>query len=289
MKLYIIGNGFDLAHNLGTSYSDYKEFIRKNLARNYKWETILNFYPDDYEFWSDIEYNVCKINTDLYFELKKCFGFGLLDDLYRQIHKSFEKFILSVESAALSKKPIFRFAKDSLFLTFNYTSLLEDIYNIPKDRIIYVHNDISGPAIEILYNLENKTPCIIGHSFVEGDYAVSSNSALLKDREYLDYVNSTTKRSDDIIKKKHIVEFILKYKNMIEEVVFYGFSFSITDKAYVRMIYSILSNKPIKIFYKLKKKETQEQCISSLKNKIDLIGINPSNITFVNCDSTKDL
>lgn len=289
MKLYIIGNGFDLAHNLKTSYANYREYILNNLNTNDKWNIILEFYPDNYEFWSDIEYNVCNINYKLYLKLKNTFGFGLLDELHRRIHKSFDNFILHVESDVLTKKPIFIFEDNSLFLTFNYTTLLEDVYKIQKDKIVYVHNDISGPAFEILYNLENKAPCIIGHSPIYGDYAIPKNKDLLRDKEYLEYIKATTKKSDEIILNKDIAGFLLKSKNKIDEIVYYGFSFSIADKAYIKTIDMILPDKPIKIFYKLKDGESEEQCISSLKKKVSLTGINLSRAFFVNCDDTKVL
>ena len=29
MKLFIIGNGFDIAHNLNTSYGDFRDYLEK--------------------------------------------------------------------------------------------------------------------------------------------------------------------------------------------------------------------------------------------------------------------
>lgn len=35
MKLYYIGNGFDLAHNLPTRYLDFKEYFKTNYPEYY--------------------------------------------------------------------------------------------------------------------------------------------------------------------------------------------------------------------------------------------------------------
>ena len=59
-NLIIIGNGFDLAHNLKTSYKDFKEHILErpdeygSLKRTDNF--LLRFFMNnDYELWSDVE------------------------------------------------------------------------------------------------------------------------------------------------------------------------------------------------------------------------------------------
>lgn len=284
MTLYIIGNGFDLAHGLETSYCDYRRFIKANLERHYKWDFILDFYPDDYEFWSDIEFNVCKINIKHYLSLKKVFGFGLLDDLLRQIHYSFEAFILNRESSVFSTKSLFRFDSNSYFFTFNYTSVLEDVYGIDKNKILYLHNDIAGPSMEILYNIQNRTPCIIGHSPIKQDYAVYNE--MLTDKEYGDYVKYTTKNCNEVLEQKGVVSFLENNKNTIEKVVFYGFSFSITDKIYVKTIFDIFKNTKtsFSIFYKIPNDQTEQSYLDYFKTKVSNCDVSLEKVTFINCE-----
>lgn len=285
MTLYVIGNGFDLAHDLRTSYCHYKDFIKDNLKRYYKWDAILDFYPEDYEFWSDIEYNVCKINKEHYLKLKKLFSFGLLDELYRRIHESFEKFILNRESAIFSLKPKFEFDDDSYFFTFNYTTVLEDVYKIDKKRITYIHNDISGPAMDILYNIQNHAPCIIGHSSLESDYVVQKE--LLNDKEYLDYVKTTTKDCELLLKQKGILNFLKDERFQIDKVVFYGLSFSITDRKYIEAIFNTLrSETKYIVFYK---ESNKVDSLSLLRQRISDYGININKIEFIECGKTHKL
>lgn len=283
MTLYVVGNGFDLAHGLNTGYCHYRDFIKENLTRYYKWEIILDFYPEEYEFWSDIEYNVCMINKEHYYSLKKLFSFGLLDDLFRQIHISFEKFILNRESDIFSLKPIFKFDNNSYFFSFNYTTVLEDVYKIDKKRITYVHNDISGPALNILYNIQNHSPCIVGHSPIEEDYV--SHDDLLKDKEYADYVRFTTKDSEALLDQKGIKKFLKENKSIIDKVVFYGFSFSITDKTYSKAIFDALDDgkTSIHVFYKVPKDMERDEYLSSFKKRISDCSIDIKNIEFIDC------
>lgn len=291
MKLYIIGNGFDLAHGFNTSYIHYRNYIKSNLRFHPKWEQVLDYYPDDYNFWSDIEYNVCNFNIELYFSLKKLYLFGLLDDLLRQIHSSFEYFLLDTESKMFSSKPVFNLDKDSFFLSFNYTSTLEDLYGVPHENIIYVHNDISGPAMDIIYNIPNHTPCIIGHSPISNEYSHHNDNRLSGDVEYNDFVKSTVKQCQEIIQKLRIDNFLISHKEDFEEVVFYGFSFSISDKPYIQLIFSIIESNNIKckIYYKVEDGSTNNECIDNFRNKLALMGINSNDIEFVNCDITKTI
>lgn len=291
MKMYVIGNGFDLAHDLKTRYPDYKNYIKSHLKNNQSWEIVLDFYPDNYEFWSDIEYNVCNINKELYFKLKRLYGSGFLDDLERQIHDSFENFILGVESEALLMEQHFQLDCNSIFLSFNYTTVLKDIYHVSEKNIVYIHNNISGPALKLIYGLSENTPCIIGHSPIKGDYNICNDKEMLCDEEYLDYINSTTKRCEENIKKRRLNKIIKDNFDKITELVFYGFSFSITDKIYIQYLFNMFSDKDIsiKIFYKLENNQTESDAIALLKRKLLQAGVTNKNVVFLNCDSTKSI
>jgi len=58
-KIYLIGNGFDLHHDLKTKYSDFKAFLlRKNSILVNKIDEIFSdkgWGRDEIEFWSILE------------------------------------------------------------------------------------------------------------------------------------------------------------------------------------------------------------------------------------------
>lgn len=60
MILYIIGNGFDLNHNLKTSYNDYKNYLNgKDSSLINEFETFDYFiHSDEVSLWRDIEKNL---------------------------------------------------------------------------------------------------------------------------------------------------------------------------------------------------------------------------------------
>ena len=69
-KLYIIGNGFDLNHELNTRYTDFKEWLKNKKPNIYK--TILELYGiEDTEetnsWWSMFEKHL--VDFDVYGEI----------------------------------------------------------------------------------------------------------------------------------------------------------------------------------------------------------------------------
>jgi len=59
------------------------------------------------------------------------------------------------------QSPQLRFYPESLFINFNYTDTLEELYGIPKSNILYLHNnanDYSGDLIFGHAKKEEKDP-----------------------------------------------------------------------------------------------------------------------------------
>lgn len=164
MKLYIIGNGFDLNHGMRTSYWDYRDFlIRKyfyiikeyegsqyleayNCSRDTRWsdlESCLriefeecmsdiagNFYPDMTSErtpgWDDISIEVSNTFSFLSAFTQDCF--------YEWINE------VTTPDEIIKRQDI---DKAACFVTFNYTRTLEEIYHIPDKNILHIHGDIS--------------------------------------------------------------------------------------------------------------------------------------------------
>ena len=72
MKLYIIGNGFDLAHRLPTQYWDFRTYL-ENLYPDFlnSFEQHYYIYPkdaDEYKknlLWNSFESNLANIDEDI--------------------------------------------------------------------------------------------------------------------------------------------------------------------------------------------------------------------------------
>ena len=51
MKIYVIGNRFDIARGLKTSYTDYLLYIKEHANKDNGWGIILEYYSKDHEFY----------------------------------------------------------------------------------------------------------------------------------------------------------------------------------------------------------------------------------------------
>ena len=246
MKLYIFGNGFDLAHNLKTKYSDYRDFIDANIEKHKKWEIIKEYYPSNYDFWSDAETNVCNIDLKRYYEPRVYFGeLNDLDDLASAISESFNKFILEVNQTIEEKPKIFELDKDAFFLTFNYTETLETLYGIPKERIIHLHNSTENAVMKELFGLDD-VGCILGHAEQPDGFKFHSQGKIGLAKDYAKFIRRTAKPTKQIIEKNELGKKLILLSQIIDEVVYYGFSFSPADRPYLQEIMIHLSPKAIK-------------------------------------------
>lgn len=284
MKLYIFGNGFDLAHGLNTRYSNYRDFILQ--SNKEKWKIVLEYYPKNHRFWSDVEHQVCLIDISRFKEMveaRRMFGIAVsgLDDLLEAIHDSFNSFILDVESSLSTKSPYFELDKDALFLSFNYTTTLETLYQ--AKRVIHLHNSAEGVALNKLFRI-GKDDCILGHSPIYADYPFYADSFIGNDKDYIAFRNKTTKKCKEIWDKYNLNLILLTNQNIINEVVFYGFSFSKADKYYLQQIFLNLPTHKCKyiIYYHVDYNESQDEKLESIKEKIRYAGGDCNQMTFVN-------
>ena len=166
--LYIIGNGFDLFHNLKTKYQHFALFLLKKnpdlfaLMVKYYWLTDLD--PDDEatslrdELWGDFENKLSEMDLE---ELLDDFtnylpDYGsdefrsgdyhtfdqeisrMIDRLTTELYAVFKEFILQVEFDE-SPSGLIALEPNSLYLSFNYTDTLELYYGIERKQITYIH------------------------------------------------------------------------------------------------------------------------------------------------------
>jgi hypothetical protein len=167
--LYIIGNGFDLHHNLNTSYADFHKFVIENDSE------IENFFEEYFKlefgkdsFWKNFEVDLGTFNAEHFFDnynhidpidegFRPSFCFCLEDDLNQIAEEFLDKlknllfeWILEIE---ISSNVKLNLDSHAYFLSFNYTHVLEDYYQINKKYINHIHGDY-----------KNNIDLIIGHN-----------------------------------------------------------------------------------------------------------------------------
>lgn len=168
MKLYIIGNGFDIYHGLDTRYSSFGLYLKKNYHEIY--QLLLEHYRfTDLDskssssiadpLWSDFEANMAALNIESVLEAnadlipdyasddfrdRDRYTFSIqmeniLENLTTVLYKAFKEFILAVDFPILSKDKVINLDKNSNYLTFNYTNTLSRYYKISDDQVLFIH------------------------------------------------------------------------------------------------------------------------------------------------------
>ena len=179
--LYIIGNGFDLHHNLKTHYTDFRQYMMENGEAEFVIQLESFFQSEEvdekgrYSFllWSNLEKAIGNYDIDsLYHELTDdikidydhmmCSAAQIEDSpndflapLLDSLPDKIERWINSINFCGV--KADLLLPQAAMFLSFNYTLVLEKIYHIPEENILHIHGVVG-----------NKQKLIVGHH-VEAD------------------------------------------------------------------------------------------------------------------------
>jgi len=272
-RLYIIGNGFDVHHQIKSKYSDFKNYVEEQ--DNDLYELLEKYFNTD-ELWSDFEETLAYIDTDTITDDASNFlvSYGADDwsDAYHhdyqyeieqaldlvtvKLRTHFTNWILQLDIPNSHQANI---DVNSIFLNFNYTNTLEQVYEIPQDRIIYIHNKA----------VDKDSILILGHSrgFEENDSfskeddedtdpRVAQGNDLLDD-----YFKQTYKDTDTII---HENSSFFNNLGEIEEVYILGHSMSQVDIKYFQIIKSkVAENAQWTMSYYSENEKNKKEIIAS--------------------------
>lgn len=165
--LYFIGNGFDLFHDLKTSYWNFHEWlVTYNYADDFV-ATLEQLFPaikdGELLLWKDFEtalgqYTLKQVHDDFFQGVDDgLFDNDIQESVVNRIRPQLEripallrKWIKTVPLENLRQR--LDLSKKSFYLTFNYTLLLEEVYYIPLGQIMHIHGC-----------LKDNSPLITGH------------------------------------------------------------------------------------------------------------------------------
>lgn len=246
-KLYIIGNGFDKHHNLPTGYDDFHQFVINNYTNiENLFEEYFHLRTNEKDLWSDFESDLGSFNWKSFFDEKNnidiqdenfrpSFTFGLednlkqeTDELVDEFKEAFENWLNQIDLELTDKK--IDFESKAIFLNFNYTLTLEEVYKIPCEKIFHIHGVVEN----------NQSSLIFGHNeelteIPEIDENGDSNRTMFTDSEnaakYPFY--AFQKPVNEIISENK--SFFESLKN-IEEIVIWGHSLNQIDIPYFKEI-----------------------------------------------------
>lgn len=276
--LYIIGNGFDLHHNLDTWYSSFGLFLKKKRSEIY--DVFLEYYgfadldEEDKEslkdpMWCEFEASLAQMDGDLLLENHvehvpnyssddfrdrdlydiQIYIQDIVDKATLKMRQTFEEFIENVDYPDIPARELANIDKAALFLTFNYTDTLERYYNVARENIEYIHNK-AGEGNDL----------ILGHGIHPSEFkkqedeppedpeererweewkADQYNYSIERGKEEVSwYFQKSFKPTEDVIAQKY--SFFDKLSE-IERVYVLGHSLAEVDLPYFRILKEHLS------------------------------------------------
>lgn len=268
-SLFIIGNGFDIAHDLKTSYEEFHKYLKLEYpdARPlYDYAApLLNRTPDgefvydevegvsvimtvisdavpNGEKWSDLENSLGHLNLSEYFEDDLFFDeedddYNEWDTVYENediasnliyvledIPEYFSKWIdtIDIDKSIPCKKDFKKLIDDdSIFLNFNYTETLENVYDIKDENVYHIHGKQGGKLVFGHGNNEDRSEEYMS-SHIGSENALSNLDDILR------------KDTKKVIRENNY--FFDSLTSNIDKIYSFGFSFAEVDQIYIKEI-----------------------------------------------------
>ncbi len=286
--LYVIGNGFDLHHEIPSRYIDFHKWLEKNMPKLFS--QVIEFFPQSHldEWWSVFEKNLASIDAygivynktienipdvasdnfsdSEWYDAENAVE-RQIDDIYSAIEIAFRKWVNTLPEGNSQKK--ISMILGSHFLSFNYTDTLESLYGINSDNILYIH----GKAKETSKKL------ILGHGTTKKELNDLIRIDAIEDDSTLDFITSRAKETaiTSIANKRKNVEHNIEENKKwfdslsnITHIHIYGFSLSDIDMPYMSQILNSVNREIVTIELSFKEAKDKDR-ISYFINKFNIL------------------
>lgn len=238
--LYIIGNGFDLYHGLRTSYNNFFEWLKSNHYYDFV-SNMEQMFPqmsgNKPLLWKDFEEALGKFDL---LDIHRKFFQGKDDRFYdeetymqvvrrispilKEIPILLRRWLKDIDVFGVSNK--LTMSWDSLYLSFNYTMLLEHFYSIPEKQVFHIHNHLKG-----------SNPLITGHNIDVSTYEAERRCWGANEEKSVQLIAEEMKKLRKPVynlTKQH--QWFFNSLNEISNVVVFGHSLSLIDRLYITKI-----------------------------------------------------
>lgn len=157
--LYIIGNGFDLHHDVQSSYAAFGRYLKEVDADTY--DQLERYFSVDDDFWWQFEAQLAHLDTDSLLDDAAAYlpsysaddwsEAGHYDyeyELHRVVtaisstlHLRFSEWVsqLVIPPPTLLISKLLPLRRDACYLTFNYTDTLQRVYGIRDESVNHIH------------------------------------------------------------------------------------------------------------------------------------------------------
>lgn len=250
-SLYIIGNGFDLHHGIRSRYSDFKDYLSDSDRALH--DLVEKFIPVK-ENWSDLEQALADIDVDSVADYASQFlepysaedwsdsyhhdyqheVNGIIEGLSKELKTRFTDWImrLHIPNRTEVEAKILDLDKAAKYLTFNYTSTLLAIYEIPRANVLFIHGEVKSRNHDI----------VLGHAWGPSDIPSlndvpnpeSLDTRVMEGNEVInDYFGRTFKNTPSIIATN---KSFFSSLSEITNIYVFGHSLSEVDVGYFKAI-----------------------------------------------------
>lgn len=241
MKLIIIGNGFDLAHGLPTSFNDFRDYLAKD-QKNYEFidkiNKILSNHSkkvnDKYE-WNEIE-KIFYLEENRIIDNKITGQLEIFELTLQEFEEKIDEYLTEVvkpkiEQIALIDNIKKEITPDSIVYNFNYTNLYKKYLNISS--VINIHGNIDDENSNLIVGYYKDDP-LTRHLNDTTNYKLLFKPGVVsKTKQSFKYNNiDLTNRINQI-----------DHSSTIGEIVIIGFSFGESDDHIYKIIYNHISKK----------------------------------------------
>jgi hypothetical protein len=268
MKLYIIGNGFDLHHNLPTSTNDFINFVEKY--------DVYDYYSESGVDWNEYEEGLSSFDVDYMAEIhiegpdylsdRESDRDGVIfqmeqkmDEMYHVRNESLKDMILAANQRIFDNfdnsinKDVF---KNSLILSFNYTSTIQDMYNCENVHTIMHIHGFYNDNDELIFGYANPKEEVL-RAFHPHDIDVGIEISI-HNRDEDDHDDFYIQKQYESMygfycnnQKEHqinnLINWIDDYKDNVNEIIVLGHSMGLVDKVYFEELEKVLKPKKWRI------------------------------------------
>lgn len=173
--LYIIGNGFDRAHDMETSYGHFHKWLYKQgkkYMRAAYFADSIDVAQNGKSLWKQFEEGMGIINLRKYIkEITEDYNTDFGDEIaksdafyaemeynvkmsYKELIEAFRSWAKNLNTDYYEPEYGYINQGDNYFFTFNYTDTLENVYGIAPNRVMHIHG----------YSKDPKSTIQVGHT-----------------------------------------------------------------------------------------------------------------------------
>lgn len=190
--LYIIGNGFDLHHQIPCSYTDFGRYVQNiDSSLHDLFENYFSFEGN----WADFENTLAHLDVDHVLDKASTYLVSysaedwsdayhhdyqyeidrVVSSLSEKLKRRFTEWVcgLEIPEPPSYRAPLLDLDVDAKFLTFNYTNTLQKLYGVLPAHILHIHGQATGLGSDL----------VLGHGVNPTSIASLNSGADLEDQD----------------------------------------------------------------------------------------------------------